>query len=455
MKRLLTGFFVILMLFSCLPVLAETVDEEALKRDRARIRWGIAMTAEMAGCAQDHAEAAENEEQRTLLARFSGVDFMSPDKAIVLELDQYEMNRALTALQINGGRDSWADSSPALADLINSPLSEDYARASRLALAEGKTTQEYSQYFVLILLPYGEDIAIVSLTAYGPVNSKAAFISSTPEISRNLGLDDISRYLDQLGLQAPRISVYEQDALDALMTQDVWRGGSAAANQLANAVLASDRRREALFPALLRSDSPYISASFKYSVLNTMLARMESADLALVREVAGVWLPPLAEGQEDPVGAFLSIQDAAYNGKVAAPELTYGEEPQDEALKPDGTYLVVFETVIPDKEPTSWTDMRLEAVLPPENIPPAADEADYIIRCHTEYQGGTSMGGASLHYPKTHITVHDAKTGALLRDLGSVHRTLKGSIMLPKGDTWWDPFRTELWTLIRPLFYED
>ena len=28
-------------------------------------------------------------------------------------------------------------------------------------------------------------------------------------------------------------------------------------------------------------------------------------------------------------------------------------------------------------------------------------------------------------------------------------------IMLPKGDTWWDPFRTELWTLIRPLFYED
>ncbi len=66
-----------------------------------------------------------------------------------------------------------------------------------------------------------------------------------------------------------------------------------------------------------------------------------------------------------------------------------------------------------------------------------------------------SMGGAHLHYPDTRVTVHDAKTGALLRELGSVRRTLSGTVMLSKGDTWWDPLRTELWKYISVLFTEE
>ena len=291
---------------------------------------------------------------------------------------------------------------------------------------------------------------MISLTAYGSVNSRAVFIGG-----RDPGQSDIDRYLDTFGLPSPRVSIYEKEELEALMMQEEWSGAAASAIRLADAVLASEKRRTVLFPALMRSGSACIGAELKYSVLNAMLAGMGSADLAAVKEAAGVWLPLLAEGQEDPVGAFLNVQDEAWGGKIAPPAVTYGEEIRDTALRPDGTYLVVFETVIPDGEPAAWLDMTLEAVLPTERIPSSVEDADYIIRCHTEYSGGVSMAGVSLHYPYTRITVHDARTGALLRDLGAVHRKLSGTVALPKGEIWWDPLRTELWEKIGAWFEEE
>ena len=65
------------------------------------------------------------------------------------------------------------------------------------------------------------------------------------------------------------------------------------------------------------------------------------------------------------------------------------------------------------------------------------------------------MAGVSLHYPYTRITVHDACTGALLRDLGAVHRKLSGTVVLPKSDIWWDPLRSELREKIGAWFAEE
>ena len=452
MKRVISGILAVLVCLACLPAFAETEDAEILKRDWARIRWGIAMTAGMAGSALDALEEAADGEQRALLERFAGVDFLSPDKAIVLELSKAEMQQAGAAL---GSHSNWADSSIALSEALNAQAGEAYAQASALARAEGSTTQEYSKYFVLIILPYGGDIAAISLTAYGSVNSRAAFIRSTPEACRDLGPDDVDRVLESFGLQRPRVSVYEKAELEALPGQGAWSGGSAPANRLADAVLASGRRQEVLLPVLLESGSPLIGVELKLAVLNTLLARMESADLEMVRTAAGVWLPLLSEGAGDLSGAFLDVQDEAYSGRIPPPDLAYGEELAETELKPDGTFLVAFETRVPDRDPIAWLDMRLEAVLPPGRIPETAEEADYIILCRTEYQGGTSMGGASLHYPYTRITVHDARTGVLLKELGAVHRTLSGAVMLPKGDTWWNPLRTELWEKIRVLFAEN
>ena len=109
---------------------------------------------------------------------------------------------------------------------------------------------------------------------------------------------------------------------------------------------------------------------------------------------------------------------------------------------------------VPDQEPVSWYDLVLEAALPTANIPENPEDADYIIRCYTTFDGGVKNGKAHLHYPVTRITVHDAHTGEMLRDLGQVKRTLHGVIMLAPGDTWWSPLRTMLWEKIEPLFAE-
>ncbi len=104
---------------------------------------------------------------------------------------------------------------------------------------------------------------------------------------------------------------------------------------------------------------------------------------------------------------------------------------------------------------TAWYDLTLEAALPVRNIPEKAEEADYIIRCSTDYSGGVSSGGAHLHYPRTRIAVYDAETGEKRMDLGTVTRKLTGTIMIGKGDTWWDPLRTMIWEQISVLFPEE
>ena len=103
----------------------------------------------------------------------------------------------------------------------------------------------------------------------------------------------------------------------------------------------------------------------------------------------------------------------------------------------------------------------MEAALPAANIPQTPETADYIIRLATEYDRtdldlttGKSANGVVLHYPLTHITVHDAGSGAMLKDLGWTVRKLSGFIMLPRGDTYWDPENDALWRKVKVLFGE-
>jgi hypothetical protein len=156
----------------------------------------------------------------------------------------------------------------------------------------------------------------------------------------------------------------------------------------------------------------------------------------------------------DPVGKLLQEGNVAQRMPIAPPALEYGDELHETALKENGTYLVVFQRTVPEKELEAWYDVILEAALPVESIPTTVEDADYIILCSVTYEGGVSKGETHLHYPLTHITVHDAHTGELVRDLGEVKRTLSGVVMLPKGDTWWSPLYGKVWAKIQLLFTE-
>ena len=435
----------VLLLFSVIPsVWAEETDVKTRNKDRSRIQYAISATAAMAGNALDQLDTAEDEALHAQLKAFSEVRYLHPDKAIVIQLTPSQMYNVRAGLKQN--ENDWPDVAPALADWFNTQFSETYAQAARLAQAEGNSSDEAKNTGSLVLLPYGDHIAVVAMSASSTVRRRAAFIISTKEISQALDEAAVMEYCGRFGAEDAAVRVYEEAALK----QDDWiLKSSWSISPMSAALSASEKRLRAMLPVLVRDELSYMNNTDKYRIIIDVLRPNN------VRFIAKTCLPVLNEGADDPAVEFLNQSNDAYKPykrSAPAPEIEYGEELHEAELKPDGTYLAVIERVIPDEEPEAWYDVILEAALPPANIPETPEEADYIIRCYTTFDGGVKNGKAHLHYPVTHITVHDARTGEMLRDLGQVKRTLKGVIMLSPGDTWWAPLRTSLWEKIGPLF---
>lgn len=458
MKKIVSAFLALVFCLLIVPVAgAEEVSEETKRLDTSRMEWAMAMTAHMAGNALDRADETDTYPVHRYMERFSGLGYMSPDRAVVLEFDKAQATSALKALGIYTF--SWEDAAPALAETINQLYSPDYTQAAQLSQAEGSTTLEYSKYFTLILLMYGSDISLTSLTAYGTTNSRSAFIISTKSINESFGEADVAGYVQKLGLEMPLVRVYEKADMDELLRENPWTTGSSSFQHLADALLSSNKRRGTLFLAWMGSESPYITVDMRFGMLVSLLRSMEEPDQVTLIVLARSWLPRLGETVTDPAGKLMQQAYAASRMPIAPPEIEYGEELHEAELKTDGTFLVVFERTVPEQETESryetWYDTILEAALPAAHIPGAVEAVDYIIRCSVTYEGGVSQGGVHLHYPLTRVTVHDARTGEMVRDLGSVKRTLAGTIMLPKGDTWWDPLYGPVWNKIQPLFAEN
>ena len=451
MKKIVSVFLTLVLCLLLIPAARAEEDDEKTKRlDTSRIQWAMAMTAHMAGNALDRMEEAQTSLERHYLKQFAQLPYMAPGKAVVLEFNKTQAAAAQRALGIQG----WENVGPTVAQMVNQRFSDEYTLAADRAQAEGSTSLEYSKYFTLILLTCGNEISLTSLTAYGTVNSRSAFIISTRQINEDFGAADVDQYIAALSLEKPLVRIYEQADLDTMFQEDPWGTGASSFRHLANGLLASDRRRETLLTAWMGSDSPYITVEMRFGMMIELLRSMETADQATLIQLASDWLPRLGENVSDPVDKLLQEGNTAQRMPIAPPAIEYGEELHETALKEDGTYLVVFRRTVPDKEPEAWYDVILEAALPVENIPTAVEDADYIILCSVTYEGGVSRGETHLHYPLTHITVHDARTGELLRDLGSVKRTLSGVVMLPKGDTWWSPLYGKVWAKIQPLFME-
>ena len=442
----------VLCLFVFVPGIAE---DDTRKLDAERIRWAMAMTADLSGNALDQMDTAESGPVRERLSSFARIPYGTPDKAIVLEFTKDQTLSVKKALGVNG---DWEDVAPALSVAINRQFREDYFQAANLARAEGNSSFEKWQYYTLIILPYGDHISVTSLKSSGNITSRTALIMSTVDISRNLGETDINQTIRQFGADQPIIRVYEKEDLDGLLAEYYWAKGSSPSNKLIDALLASEKRIDMMLPAFLTSDIPHLHVKVKYDAIVTLLWRMETADQPLLRNLSREVLPRLAveADTEDPLEIYLTIAGSASKSKLPAPEMEYGEELHETDLKADGTFLVVFDKSYPEyvtqHKPYSRYEPILEICLPADHIPETVESADYIIRCSVTYEDGISNSSSTLHYPLTHVTVHDAHTGEMLRDLGSYKKTLKGAVMLSKGDTWWDPDYDRIWALISALF---
>lgn len=451
MKRILVLMLALLLCLAlALPALGEATDEETLKQDQSRAYWGLALTAQVLGNAVDRQDPLNSDGLASYYRGFAAMDFLRPDKVIIVDLTEEQAKAACAVL----GADSNAGIGPALAAYLN----RDYPR---YAQAAGNVQARFDNREIksgLVLLPCREHIAVISMW---DGQAQASLIISMPESSAALNAEEIQRYAGQMGLQGLTIRVYEGNAMDELLSLGNWSFGSNSGICLRGAVTASQARLQSLYPLLL-------SSALGTEALNTTLGvylynHQQDVDQALLRQIASGWLAVPQDEGTSAAQAYLSANNTRFTVQVPAPEIPALADALTEGpLSPDGTYLFICTQAVPGKEPVTWYDLLLESALPARCIPENIQEADYIIFVSVDYDEallrflghstGVTNKDSVLHYPLTHVTIHDARTGAMLRDCGYDVRTLQGFTMVNKGDTYWDPSAAHIWEKVSGVF---
>ncbi|MBR1408629.1 MAG: hypothetical protein IJ573_07040 [Clostridia bacterium] len=425
------------------------VDDETRRKDKDHARYGLALAGEILANAADATEAPESGLLAGHCESILKMDFLHPDKVIVIGLNDEQAKKAAAALDAQ----EYADIAPALAAQMNRDYPEYAAAADR---TKAKYTEMETLPAALVLLPCGPHIAAVS---FWGKQAGASLIISTAASSEALSAKDIRAYAKELGLSGLRIRVYEGEKRDALL--ETGKLGSTPLHNLQRSAGATLNRLQKLFPHLTAKG---VTTDLPLGALRVFLQKQETADLAAVRAVAEELLLQVTAGQDDPPAhRFLKLNWNSHTKEIPAPEIDLGDEAPEQESEPDpnGTYLFVCSIKKPGTDLQTWTDLIMEASLPAKNIPETPEAADYIIRLATEYDRtdldlstGRSGNGIVLHYPLTHITVHDGKSGAMLKDIGWTVRQLSGIVMLPRGDTYWDPENDALWRKVKDLFGE-
>lgn len=442
MKRLLALLLAALLLMGALPALAEK-DAALLESDAYRARWGIALTAEMIAATHDCLQDLEDEAVRRWVKTFWNIPLMAPDKVIVIDLTDAQTEAARQAL----GAETKADIAPALARYLNVQFSKEYAQAADLVAA---THFDHDMRYGLVILPYGNAVAIMS--AWGEY-AKGGLIISTKENSAALSAADISQYALVLGLSGLDIRVYEGEACDSLLALADWKYWDQPATCLQQAVASGDKQFSQMYPLLLRQN---VTSGLQFSTLGRYLAQTAAYNHNRMWMIRTAWVPKINVGDSNWKTLFLTNNNILTACAAAAPAITYGDVLEEAEADPQGTFLFVAESHRPGEEAVSWCDLTLEVLLLPHCLPQSVDQADYIIHLDITWSDtpDISQGGANLYYPLTHITVHDARTGALIKDLGTVTRSLRGVVRLPVGDTYWTPYREAIWSKVRGVVGE-
>ena len=450
MKRLCVAALVLLLLLPFSAAYAETSQEDVFTSDRKAARWGVAMTVGLMGNACDHLNDAETASIRSNFYGFTNIDFLCPDKVIVIDLTDEETETARSALNAESGDKLAA----ALAEFVNRQFDAEYAEAVNAAAHwYGNTVVERG----LVILPYGWHIAVVS---FENRKAQSALVISTEEISQALDAEAIGQYTSQLGLSELPIRVYEGADRDELLYGNEWKSGAAYMDSeyhMAEQIGKTADRFLRLFPLTMRDDT--IDDNLRFYILRCFLSDAARDDpMRAARIVAERALPLMRLSDPDATARFVSENQRmidVFRDSRKAPDIPYGDALSEGESDPRGTFLYVITLNNPEREAKSFCDLVLEATLPAANIPDTPEKADYIIRCNVTYSETPDISSSSsaLYCPTTEITLHDAKTGAMLQNLGTVTRELqKGIIVAAKGNTYYYPFIDQIWEKTRVLF---
>ena len=437
--------------------LAAEADTSHYSDDRRLAYIGIARIAKTTANAIDMLSEEENDPEHYYQG-FARIPFTNPDKMVIVHLDPVQSRLAREGLQVESNQEI----APALAEFINVQFSEEYARQAAKITPDPFRGEEIGETD-LVILPYGSDIAVCC-------EGQSALIMSTRDISSALSESDITAYTEQLGIEDPKIRVYEKENMGNLDLANNW-AGSGYESSLRDAIIANPNRFERMFPELI--GSPNVNDRECVSVLYYYLRQNPSFDQ--VHTAAEIYLPAIAAagGYESAFecldGSCDSITDNDF--EFAQPvDFDFGETgEEDRKFEKDDTFLFVVKRGYADEEiegvPEEHEDAEVigvpvldlisEVFLPPRAIPGTMEEADYIILCDITWgPDHYKSNGHTLIYPNTHIAIYDVKTGEMVRDLGTRTRELRGMTMVSSDIVYYVPLRSLIFEQLQPVLQE-
>lgn len=210
MKKLILILLTIALL-CVLPALAE--DEKPwYSYDRDLARRGMTLAAMTAGKAVDLLEGGA-EDPDGLLAEFSNIDYLSPEKFIFVFLDSDQVATVRKALNVAAD----IDVAPALAEYVNMKADASYAEAASRAISDPMVGLEKTSGIAILVLPYGGHIAVAC-------EGQMALIIGTPEISAALNAEGIQAFASELGAEDVAVRVYAGEEISVLNIGASWSG---------------------------------------------------------------------------------------------------------------------------------------------------------------------------------------------------------------------------------------
>ena len=461
----------------------EMPEPEILQADVSLSHWCAAMTAMM----QEKAFALAAEEKESSIRKWEFQDMarvrtLDPVRFLVTDLTDEQAEYLKTILKMDGMKEAALP----VGNLLNSDY-ENYAECARAVSAtwdlfEGELTAEYGgvrRSPFVAFFTYNEYLEekrfnshIVLFTGDNE-GIGACFVISSAESALNMDESYILEYASQLGLKDLAIRVYKGDELSWMMGWNEenpypcdlpakWDHVFFPATVRFLESLSNSRELLKLTCDLSRQG---VGSTWFWTTGASQMIRYTDPGLEEARFVSG----ELLEGVRwEPYGDravmdYLNCDEEVSLdpfGKGGQPEIIQSEGwsasgNELEVLPENAKVLIVFHRYVKDVMDVTGIDWGLQAAVPFGSMPDKMEEVAYIIYCDVTYEGDSyKQGNLELMYPYSHITIHDAKTGEIVKDLGTVVRRLESFTTVVNKITYWIPLRTQTWEAIRDMFQE-
>ena len=466
-------------------------DTDTLLTDTAIAHWGVAMTANMQARAFYESENEEDYSVQWQLQQFSSVYTMHPRRFLVVDLTDKQADYLKNLLGVANMRAAAApigamlnadyeeyDTAASMATwervLYTSAIADEFGTESPGAFVAFLTYNEQEGRF------YNSQIVLITGDEEGLGSS---FVISSAVSAMEMDASYITDYTDMMGLTDLVIREYSEEEVTWMMGWDkentytdeygpawseIYTGVSD--DYLSAISTSEDFMKQAAAQCAEGYGLPELCAK----AASDYIFYEKNAEAAAF--ISGNVLEPLRYGEDGMV--FLQ-EYLTSNNTVRLKVFEEGEAPEIigsegwdvmgeelEVFPENAKVLIVFHQYAEDEFDTMGVDWALQAAVPignmpdapsepvdPSDLPSDSAELDYIIYCDVTYDGDTfTQGNLTLIYPYNHITVHDARTGEIVKDLGTVVRRLNGFATVTSDVTYWAPLHMQAWEAIRDMF---